>query len=83
MKVGVGQDDLDARRGLVAEGHAEIDHDPLAGVRRAEAVEIEVHADLVRPAERQEDELVVRGSVLIAAAQAWDCGGRFRAGRGW
>jgi hypothetical protein len=59
-EAGVRQDNLDAGRGLVAEGHAEIDHDPLAGVRRAEAVEIEVHADLVRPAQRQEDELVVR-----------------------
>ncbi len=29
----VGQDDLDARRGLVAEGHAQVDHDPLARVR--------------------------------------------------
>ena len=63
----VGQDDLDARRGLVAEGHAEIDHDPLAVVRRAEAVEVEVHADLVRPAERQEDEFVVAwlGALVI------------------
>ena len=60
MKVGSGRIDLDARRRLVAEGDAEVDDDPLASVRRAEAVEIEVHADLVRPAERQEDEFVVR-----------------------
>ncbi len=32
-EVGVGQDDLDARRGLVAEGHAQVDDDPLAVVR--------------------------------------------------
>jgi hypothetical protein len=50
MKLGIGQDDLDAGRRLVAEGHAEVDHDPLAIVSRAKAVQVEVHADLVRPA---------------------------------
>ena len=58
---GVGQDDLDAGRRLVAEGDPQVDHDPLAGVRRTEAIEVEVHADLVRPAERQEDELIRAG----------------------
>ena len=58
-ELGVGQDDLDAGRGLVAERHAQVDDDPLAVVRRAEAVQVEVHPDLVRPAQRQEHELVV------------------------
>jgi hypothetical protein len=53
------QDHLDARRRLVAERHAQVDDDPLPVVRRPVAVEVEVHADLVRPAERQEDEFVV------------------------
>ncbi len=64
----VGQDHLDPRGGLVSEGDAEIDHDPLAVVGGAEAVEIEVHPDLVRPAERQEDELVIG---VGAHAAAW------------
>ncbi len=86
----VGQDDLDARRGLVAEGHAQVDHDPLAGVGRAVAVEVEVHADLVRAAQRQEDEFVARdsgwetryGEAVIQPPDGCS-GGRFRAGRGW
>ena len=42
----------------IAEGDAEIDHDPLARMRRTVAVKVEVHPDLVRAAERQEDELI-------------------------
>jgi hypothetical protein len=61
MYSGIRQDDLDAGRRLVAEGHAQVDHDPLAIVGRAKAVQVEVHADLVRPAQRQEDEFVVLG----------------------
>jgi hypothetical protein len=58
-ELGIRQDDLDARRRLVAEGDAEIDHDPLTVERRAVAIEIEIHADLVRPTQRQEDEFSV------------------------
>ena len=48
---------------VVAEGDAEIDHQPLAGM----AVEIEVHADLAAPAERQEQQLARRlGESIIA-----------------
>ena len=57
----VGHDDLDARRGRVAESHAEIDHDPLPRMGRTVAVEIEVHPDLVRPAEGEEHEFVAGG----------------------
>src|SRR5258706_744979 len=46
--------DLDPRYRVVAEGHAEIDHQPLAGI----AVEVEVHADLAGAAERHEQQLV-------------------------
>jgi hypothetical protein len=55
----VRQDHLDTRRRLVAEGDAQVDDDPLAIVLRPVAVEIEVHADLVGPAQGQEDQLVV------------------------
>ena len=59
---GIGHHDLDARHGVVAEGDAEIDHQPLAGV----AVEVEVHADLARAAERDEQQLVGRtGTVMF------------------
>ena len=39
---------------LVAEGDAAIDDQPLAAI----AVEVEVHPDLARPAERQEEQRV-------------------------
>ena len=48
----VGEDQLDPGIGRVGEGHAEIDHDPLA----VAAVEIDVHADLARAAEREEEQ---------------------------
>ncbi len=51
----VGHHDIDAGHRVVAEGHAEIDHQPLAVI----AVEIEIHADLAGAAERQEQELAV------------------------
>ena len=60
---GIGHDHVDARHRLVAEGHAEIDHQPLAGI----AVEVEVHADLARAAERQEQQLVALASRCASA----------------
>ena len=50
----IGEHQLDAGIGRVGEGHAEIDHDPLA----LAAVEIDVHADLARAAEREEEQFV-------------------------
>ena len=47
--------------GVVAfapEQHAAIDDDPLPVVRRPEAIGVEIHADLARPAQRQEDQFV-------------------------
>ena len=56
----IGHDEVDAGRGcLAAEQHAAIDHDPLRVVGRPEAIGVEIHADLARPAQRQEDEFVV------------------------
>ena len=48
----IGQDQLDARIIGIGEGQAEIDHHPFA----LAAVEIDVHADLARAAEREEEE---------------------------
>ena len=59
----LGQDQVDARVIGVGEGQPEVDHQPLA----AAAVEVDVHADLARPAERAEQELFARGH---AAADA-------------
>ena len=51
----IRHDDLDAWHGVVAEGDAEIEHQPLAGV----PVEIEVHADLAGAAQCEKQKLVV------------------------
>jgi hypothetical protein len=56
-EVRVGQDDVDARRRLVAEGDAAVDDQPLA----ADAVEIEVHADFAGAAQGQEHQGVIGG----------------------
>src|SRR3546814_12856959 len=50
----VRHEDVDARRRLVAERNAEVDHQPFA----VDRIEIEIHPDLVRAAERQEAEIV-------------------------
>src|SRR5690606_25914319 len=47
-------------RAIVAEGHAEIDDDPAAVILGAVAIEVQVHADLAGPAEREEDEFIAR-----------------------
>jgi len=51
---GIRHDDVDARRGFLAEGDAKIDHQPFAGV----AIEIEIHPDLAAATKRQEEQLV-------------------------
>ncbi len=55
----VRHDDVDARRRLIAEGDAEIDHQPFAVM----AVETEIHPDLAAAAERQEQQLVGAGTI--------------------
>ena len=52
----VGQDHVDAGILRIGEGDAAIDHHPLA----VTAVQIDVHADLARPTQGQEKELVLR-----------------------
>src|SRR5690606_27967018 len=55
----VGEDEIDARRfGRIPERDAAIDHDPFAMLRRAVAVEPEIHPDLADAAEWQEDKFV-------------------------
>ncbi len=54
----IGHDDLDPRRRLVAEADAEIDHQPFPGM----SVKVQVHADLPRPAQGQEEQLVGTGT---------------------
>ena len=56
-EVEVGQHEVDAGIGGIGEGQAEVDHHPFA----VAAVEIDVHADLARAAERAEEEFVVGG----------------------
>ena len=52
------------RRAFAAEHYSAIHDDPLPVVRRPEAIGIEVHADLARAAQREEDKLVMTaGSV--------------------
>jgi hypothetical protein len=52
----LGQDQVDPRIVHVGECHAEVDHQPLA----AATVEIDVHADLARPAERAKQQFFSR-----------------------
>ena len=57
----IGEDEVDPRILAPREGHAEIDHQPLA----LAAVEIDVHADLARAAQRQEQQFVFGGEVFF------------------
>ncbi len=50
----VGQDQLDARIAGIGEGQAEIDHHPFA----LGAIEIDVHPDLPRATEREEEQFI-------------------------
>ena len=59
----VGHDEINARRCQIAEGHAAIDDDPGLLSLRPIAVEIEIHADFIGSAERQEIEAI--GHVLL------------------
>ena len=52
-EIGIGDHHIDTRRLVVAEADAEVDHHPTA----VAAIEVEVHADLARTAQRQEQDL--------------------------
>src|SRR5579863_8564461 len=67
----VRQDQIDARRLLPGECHAEIDHQPFAPVRRPETVKRAIHADLAEAAERREDQFLILRHSIDAF-----CGGR-------
>ena len=58
----IGEDHIDARLGLAAEGDSHIDDEPFARAIAPVAVEIQIHADLAHAAKRQEDEI---GSLSI------------------
>src|SRR5208282_6705080 len=49
---GIGHDDLEPRLGIVPEGNAAVENQPIAGV----AVEIQVHPDLSSATERDEEQ---------------------------
>ncbi len=55
----VGHDEIDAGRLVAGEGQAEIDHQPFAPSRRAEAVKGAVHADFAQAAQGDKHELRV------------------------
>src|SRR5262245_2647289 len=67
----VGHHQIDAGgRGFAAEEHAAIDDDPRTGVGRTVAVAVEVHADLARSAQGQEDQIVLGFPVLSHGPRA-------------
>ena len=55
-EIEIGENQLDPGVFVAAEGHAQIDHQPLAFA----AIEIDVHANLARAAQRTEQQLVPR-----------------------
>lgn len=55
----IGHDHIHAGRGQVAEGDADIDDQPFTISLWPEAIGVEVHTDLVRAAQRQENEFVL------------------------
>ena len=54
----VGHQQIDAGQVLAGEGETDVDHQPFAGARRAEAVERTIHADLAETAKRSENQFV-------------------------
>ena len=71
----VGHDDFNARLAAIGEGDAQVDRQPFTVRGRTIAVEVEVHADLARAAERQEDEFVVDGGRAFALSHRRSGGG--------
>ena len=63
----VGQDQVDAGIVGIGEGQAEVDHDPLA----AAAVEIDVHANLARAAERDEQQFFAGDHFELPTAMSY------------
>ena len=65
-EVEIGEHEIDAGIGGIGEGEAEIDHHPFA----VAAVEIDVHADFARAAEREEEELFAWNGHAVSDAGA-------------
>ena len=53
-EIEVGKDQIDARIFVAAESHTQVDHQPLA----VAPIEVDVHADLARSAQRAENEFL-------------------------
>ena len=60
---GVGHDHVHTRHGVAAEGDTAVHHEPSAAI----AEQVQVHADLARSAERQEQQLTVLGFARLGA----------------
>src|SRR5271165_368153 len=75
----VGHDEIDAGQVVACEGDAEIDHQPLARLRRPIAVERAIHADFAQAPQGREHEL----AVVCHSGRAFPRGrsGRSRHGR--
>jgi len=54
----MGHDDINPGGLRITKGHANIDNDPLAFMRRAKTKQIKVHPDFTASAKRQKDKLV-------------------------
>ncbi len=61
----VGHEHFDARRGLVTEGDAEIDHQPFAAI----AVKAEIHADLADAAQGQKNQFRCFAHIFFLSAR--------------
>jgi hypothetical protein len=53
-KLGIGKNDIDGRRRVVAEGDAKIDDQPVMFTRGAEPIKVEIHADFLGTTEWHE-----------------------------
>lgn len=73
-KGGIGHEHVDARHRIVAERNAKVDDHPFAAI----AVDIEVHSDLARTSERNEEKLVRVGEEGVRA-RCGHCAGGFQA----
>ena len=64
----VGKDELDTRIARIGEGQAKVDHQPLT----AATVEIDVHANLARAAERAENQFFARNYFELRTAMSYN-----------
>src|SRR5262245_20205021 len=72
----IGHAQVHARRmALALEQHTAIDNDPLPVIGGAETIGVEIHPDFARPAQRQEDQLVLRKALFfwhqVLVLRAW------------